>query len=86
MQNLQIQYNTQKVRKFLSLCLWHVFNTNMQRFGQLKLEYCIELLYVLEALYKQVAVGSIDSFGFWRITGKNYTNFYRIYFLLIWGV
>ena len=40
-----------------------------------------ELVYVLEALYKKVTVGSIDSFWFWRITAKNCTNFLSKFFV-----
>ena len=35
----------------------------------------VELLYVLKALHQKVAVGSIDPYRLWRITGKNCTNF-----------
>ena len=59
------------VRKLLSLCLWHVFNTNLQIMRHIG----VELLYVSDALYKQVDVGSIDPFGLWRITAKNCTKF-----------
>ena len=45
--------------KLLSLCLWHIFSTNQQTMRQ----NGVKLLRVLEALYKQVAVESIDSFG-----------------------
>ena len=45
----------------------------------------VELPYVLEALYKQVAVGSIDPFGLSRITGKNCTNFLSSFFVINLG-
>ena len=32
-------------------------------------------VYVLEALYKQVGLGSFDPFGLWRTSAKNCTNF-----------
>ena len=38
-----------------------MFNTNLQRMRQIGVE--LQQLCVLEALYKQVAVGSIDPFG-----------------------
>ena len=60
------------VWKLFSLCLWRMFNTNLQRMHQTG----VELLFVSEALYKQVAVGSIDSFGLWRINGKIALIFY----------
>ena len=37
-----------------------------------------KLLNVLEALYKQVAMESIDPFGLWHITGKITRIFYQI--------
>ena len=43
------------VWKSLSLCLWHIINTNLERMRQIG----VELMCVLEALYKQVDVGSI---------------------------
>ena len=58
------------VWKLLSLCLWHVFNTNLQIMRHIG----VELLYVLHSVYKQVAVGSIDPFGLLRITAKNFTH------------
>ena len=69
------------VWKLFSLCLWHMYNTNLQRMHQIG----IKLLHVLEALYKHVAVGSIDPFGLWRINAKNSQIFYRIFLLLISG-
>ena len=69
------------VWKLLSLCLWRMFNTNLQRMRQIG----VELLNVLEALYKQVDVGLIDPFGLWRISTKNCPIFYRIFLLIIWG-
>ena len=59
------------------LCLWHMFNTNLQRIHQI----AVKLLPVLEALYKQVAVGLIEPFGLWRINGKNCTNFLSNFFV-----
>ena len=47
------------VWKLLSLCLWHVLNTNLQRMRQIG----VELLYDLEVLYKQVDVVLIDPIG-----------------------
>ena len=41
----------------------------------------VELLYFLEALYKQVDVGSIDPFGLWRINAKNCTNYLSHFFV-----
>ena len=67
------------VWKLLSLCLWHMFNTNLQSMRQTG----EGLLYVLESFYKQVAEGSIDPFGFWRITAKTYTIFLSNFLLLI---
>ena len=69
------------VWKLFSLCLWHMFNTNQQRMHQIG----VELLHVLETLYKQVAVGSIDLFGFWFINGKNCTNFLLNFFVTYLG-
>ena len=66
------------VRKLFSLCLCPVFTTSLQRIG-------VELLYVLEALYIQVAVGSIDPFGLLRITRKNCTNFLSNFFVTYLG-
>ena len=40
-----------------------MFLDHLQRMRQIR----VELLYVFEALYKQVAVGSVDPFGHWRI-------------------
>ena len=59
------------VWKLLSLCLWRMFNTNLQSMRQIG----EELLYVLKAFYKQVVAESIDPFGLSCITGKNCTNF-----------
>ena len=42
----------------------------------------VELLYALDALYKQVAVGSID---LWHVTGKNRTNFLTKFFVAYVG-
>ena len=50
--------------------LLHMFNTNLQRMRQIGKE----LLYVLEASYKQVDKGLIDLFGLWRMTAKNGVN------------
>ena len=52
-----------------------MFNTNLQSMYQIR----VEQLYVLEALYKQETVGSIDPFGLWRINGKSCTNFFVTY-------
>ena len=71
------------VWKLLSLCLWHMFNTNVQRMHEIG----VELLHVLEALYKQVAVGSTKPFGLWRINGKNCKNFLLGFFVTyLWCV
>ena len=70
------------VWKLLSLCLWHVFNSNLHRMCQIG----VELLYVVEALYKQVGLGSIDPSGIWRINGKNFTNCLSIFFCYLFGV
>ena len=40
-----------------------MFLDHLQRMRQIR----VELLYVFEALYKQVALGSVDPFGHWRI-------------------
>ena len=65
------------VWKLFSLCLWHMFNTNLQRMHQIG----VELLYVSEALYKQVAVGSFDPFGLWLVNEKNCTYFLSNFFV-----
>ena len=65
------------VCKLLSLCLWHIFNTNLQSMRQIG----EEPLYVLEAFHKQVAVESIGPFGLLRIIAKNYTNFWANFFV-----
>ena len=41
----------------------------------------VELLNVLEALYKQVDVGLMDPFGLWRIFTKNCANFLLNFFV-----
>ena len=60
-----------------------MFNINLQRFYQIG----VELLYVLESLYKQVAVRSIDPFGLWRINGKKFHEFLsNLYVTYLWCV
>ena len=54
----------------LTMFVVYMFNTNLQRMRHIG----EELLYVLGALYKQVAVGLIYPFGLTRITAKNGTN------------
>ena len=54
-----------------------MFNTNLLRMGQI----VVELVYVLEALYKQVGVESIDPFGLWRIPAKYCTIFLSNFFV-----
>ena len=58
-----------------------MFNNNLQILRHIG----VELLYVLDALYKQVAMGSIDPFGLWRITAKNCTNFLLNFFVTYLG-
>ena len=58
-----------------------MFNTNLQRMHRIG----VELRYILEALYKQVAVGLIGPFGLWRINGKNCANFLSNFFVTYMG-
>ena len=69
------------VWKLSSLCLWHTFNTNVQRMHQIG----VKLLYILEALYKQVAVVSIDPFELRRINGKKLNKFLSNFFVTCLG-
>ena len=69
------------VWKLFSLCLWHTFNTNLQKMRQIG----VELLNVLELLLKQVDEGSIDPFGLWRMTAKNCTKFLSNFFVTYLG-
>ena len=53
-----------------------MLNTNLQRMRQTG----VELQYALEALYEQVAVGSIDPFGLLGVNGKNCAKFLSSFF------
>ena len=68
---LWLLYSLETGLEIILIYMWHIFNTSPQRMQHIG----VELLYVLKSLYKQVAVGSIDPLGLWRITGKNCTNF-----------
>ena len=61
-----------------------MLNTNLPRMHQIG----VELLCVLEALYGQVAVGSINPFRLWRLNGKKLHEFFIEFFLsrVVWGV
>ena len=67
------------VCKLFSLRLWHLFNINLLRMHQIG----VELLYVLEALFKQVARGQLTPLGLAYKWKKIARIFYQILLLLL---